>query len=98
MKTNIIGVALVGTLLVSLTACGSSDNFRDVKGVHNRHPDVIVNYDNMDKHPNLGFLCVAGIPLITTTRDYNAVTVVPYSPGTAYAYKVCAQHELDPTS
>lgn len=59
-----------------LAACGH-DNYKDVKGVPNRHPDYIVNYENMDGHPNIGMLCIHGVGFATTTRDYNALTRVP---------------------
>lgn len=69
-------VAGIGALLV-LGACSSGNNFRDVKGVKSQNPDLIQNYNNMDKHPNLGKVCIDGVAFLTTTRDYDAVTRVP---------------------
>lgn len=72
-KGMIAAIALSGLLL---SACGM-DNFRDVEGVQSQRPDYIENYNNMDKHPNMGLICIRGAGFVTTTREYNAITRVP---------------------
>lgn len=85
-------IAAVGACLaaVSIAACGH-DNFKDVKNVPNAKPDYILNYENMDKHPNIGFLCIHGVPILTTTRSYNALTIVPTQATDAWNF--CKAHE-----
>jgi hypothetical protein len=84
-KTLIITAAAVATL--TLAGC-ATDNFKDVKGVPNVHPDYVLNVENMDKHPNIGFLCIAGAPVLTTTRSYNALSFIPRE--ATYAWQLCA--------
>jgi hypothetical protein len=62
-------VALVA--VVGLGACGI-DNNKDLKSVPNRHPDKIENFENMDGHPNIGYVCIKGVAFATTTRQNNA--------------------------
>lgn len=73
MKRLLTGAAFV----LALGACSPGNNFRDVKGVDSRDPDLIQNYNNMDQHPNIGKVCIDGVAFLTTTRDYDAVTRVP---------------------
>jgi hypothetical protein len=73
-------IALAGAALIAgaaLSGCGNN-NFRDVKGVKSERPDLIRNFNNMDKHPNIGMLCIEGVAFATTTRDYgDAIERVP---------------------
>ena len=71
-------LSIIGLLLgaLALTGCGH-DNSKDLKNVPNSHPDYVVNYENMDKQPNVAMLCIHGVGFATTTRDYNALTKVP---------------------
>lgn len=67
----------VGALVI-LGACTPGNNFRDVEGVKSERPDLVQNYNNMDKHPNIGKVCIDGVAFLTTTRNYgDAVTRVP---------------------
>lgn len=66
----------LGAITISLAGC-ATDNFKDVKGVPNRTPDILVNYENMDGHPNIGMMCIKGAGIMTTTRSYSAATRVP---------------------
>lgn len=75
MKKALVGVGIAGLLF--LGACESSNNFRDVEGVKSQKPDLIQNYNNMDKHPNIGKVCIDGVAFLTTTRDLQAVVRVP---------------------
>lgn len=75
MKKILIGAVAVAAAL-SLSACGH-DNFKDLKHVKNVRPDYIVNVENMDRHPNIGVLCIRGAGFATTTRSYTALTRVP---------------------
>lgn len=76
MKRRIAAIAAVIALGVGvLTGCGN-DNFRDREGVESINPDYVENYTNMDKHPNMGLVCIRGAGFMTTTRDFSAVTPV----------------------
>ncbi len=75
MKKRIIMLA-TGAVLV-LGACSPGNNFRDVEGVKSENPDLVQNYNNLDKHPNLAKVCIDGVAFLTTTREYDAVTRVP---------------------
>ncbi len=75
MKKRIIMLA-TGAAFV-LGACSPGNNFRDVEGVKSQNPDLVQNYNNMDKHPNLSKVCIDGVAFLTTTREYDAVTRVP---------------------
>lgn len=68
---------VVALAMVAGAACESQNNFRDVEGVKSQNPDLILNYNNMDQHPNIGFVCIKGVAFATTTRDYNAILRVP---------------------
>lgn len=70
------GILSAVAILAMTTACGSN-NFRDLNGVTSLHPDYVENYDNMDKHPNIGLICIRGVGFVTTTRDYTAIQRVP---------------------
>jgi hypothetical protein len=75
-RARLAGGGLLALLAVSGTVAFSgcsSDNFRDIEGVKNRNPDAIINVQNVDKHPNIVFLCVYGQAFFTTTRDYHAI-------------------------
>lgn len=74
MKKFIL-VPLAAVLLFGAACTGN--NFRDVKGVASKDPDLIQNFNNMDKHPNIGLVCIHGVAFYTTTRDYNAIGRVP---------------------
>lgn len=73
MKKVIAGIGLA----LALGACSPGNNFRDVEGVKSSDPDLVQNYNNMDKHPNIGKVCIDGVAFLTTTRQYDAVTRVP---------------------
>lgn len=86
-----IAIVLTALLLAvtGLAACGH-DNYKDLKGVKNVHPAYIENVENMDGHPNLGFLCIHGVPVLTTTRN-NAGDVTVLHQASAIAF--CAKHK-----
>lgn len=77
MKSKrIASLAAAGVLTLTLTGCGH-DNNRDLKGVNNTDPDYVVNILNMDGQPNVAVLCFKGVAMLTTTRQYNALTLAP---------------------
>ncbi len=76
MKKIRSAFAIVAVAAV-IGACGPGNNFRDVEGVKSQNPDSVENYNNMDRHPNIGKVCIDGVAFLTTTRDYDAVTRVP---------------------
>lgn len=71
-----VAVLAIGSMLI-FGACSPGNNFRDVKGIESQDPDLLENYNNMDKHPNLSKVCIDGVAFLTTTREYDAVTRVP---------------------
>lgn len=75
MKRSLAVVAVTAAAL-TLTACGH-DNNRDLKSVPNTNPDYIVNILNMDGQPNVAVLCFKGVAMLTTKRDYDALTLAP---------------------
>lgn len=78
-RLGAITITLLGIVLFLVSSgCASSNNFRDVEGVKSLRPDLIRNYNNMDKHPNIGQICIDGVAFATTTRNYgDALTRVP---------------------
>lgn len=76
MPRTRLAAALAAALLLALTACGT-DNNRDLKSVSNTDPDYVVNILNMDGQPNVAVLCFEGLAMLTTTRQYNALTLAP---------------------
>lgn len=77
MKNKITALVVAAVTVAALSACGH-DNFKDVKNVHNVHPDYIVNVENMDRHPNIGMLCIHGAGVLTSTRGgAGAIHMVP---------------------
>jgi hypothetical protein len=77
MSTNKKRAIVAGLAFMALGACSPGNNFRDVEGVKSNDPDLVQNYNNMDRHPNIGKVCIDGVAFLTTTRDYDAVTRVP---------------------
>lgn len=76
-KTIMLFVLLGALIMMTLTACGH-DNFKDVKNVPNKHPDYLVNYENVDRHPNMMMICIHGAGFVTTTREgAGALHLVP---------------------
>lgn len=74
-KAIVLGVAALA--LVAGAACTPGNNFRDVEGVKSVDADKYTVYNNVDKHPNIMVLCIKGVAFVTTTRDYNAIMLVP---------------------
>ena len=68
LLVGIVGVAALGTA----SACSPGNNFRDVKGVASKDPDLIESYNNLDGHPNIAKVCIDGVAFATTTRENNA--------------------------
>lgn len=87
MNTNTKRIIAGGAALAAATVLAgcNADNYRDLNHVPNRQPDYIENVENMDGHPNLGFLCVHGVPLLTTTRN-NAADLKVIGNATAVAF------------
>jgi hypothetical protein len=75
MRTRVKLLTILAAAIV-LSGCGT-DNFRDVKGVESQDPDYIAVYNNVDKHPNIAWVCIEGVAFATTTRQYDSITRVP---------------------
>ncbi len=45
-----VAVLAVGSVLM-FGGCSPGNNFRDVKDIEPQDPDLLENYNNMDKHP-----------------------------------------------
>lgn len=70
-------IAATAATVLTLTAAGCGNNFRDVENVPSEDADSYTIYNNVDKHPNLVRVCADGVAFLTTTRDYTAVQRVP---------------------
>lgn len=68
---------IAGVCAGVLAGCTPGNNFRDLEGVDSRDPEKALFYNNVDQHPNVGVLCVNGIGVITTTREYDSILRVP---------------------
>lgn len=71
-----VGIAAIALGLIG-TACTSSNNFRDVRGVASHDADKYYVFNNVDKNPNITVVCIRGVAFVTTTRDYNAIMRTP---------------------
>ena len=77
-KVLTIGAALVGVAAVA----GCSPQFNDLEGVEQVDPDSAVVYAAPDGFPNVSVICIDGVALVLTTRDYEPVVRVPELDGT----------------
>lgn len=80
MKRLLIAVilpcGLLGGLLgAALAGCGS--NRRDLEGIPLTEPSKVEIYANLDTQPNIVRLCIDGVALMTTSREYTSVIRVP---------------------
>lgn len=76
-KKKIIAFAATLVAAVTLTGCSLGANDRDLEGIHYKDPDKIEVYINIDQHPNIARICIAGVAFATTSRDYSALTRIP---------------------
>lgn len=76
MRSKLTATFAAAVLAATLAGCGH-DNNRDLKSVNNTDPDYVVNILNMDGQPNVAVLCFKGVAMLTTTRQYNALTLAP---------------------
>lgn len=75
MRRALLAAGAVGVLLAT-AGCGT-DARRDVEGVPSHDAQAYYLINNVDGHPNLVRVCQDGVAFVTTTREYNAVTLVP---------------------
>lgn len=71
---SLLGLGAVTTALVA--GC-STPQYDDLKGVNPVYPDYAVDIMNVDGFPNITLVCYDGQAMLTTTRDYNALTLDP---------------------
>jgi hypothetical protein len=69
-----VGMAVITA--VTVAGCGQPQ-LDDLKGVNPVYPDYAVDIMNVDSFPNVTLLCYDGVAMLTTTRDYNALTLDP---------------------
>lgn len=72
---QLAALALVGVTTIVIAGCGA--NVRDLEGVPIVEPQKVEIYVNLDGHPNIVRMCIDGVAVMTTTRDLNAVQLVP---------------------
>jgi len=72
-KILVAAVAVIAA--VAVAGCGAES--RDLEGVPFKKPDKIETYINIDTHPNITRLCIAGVAFATTSREYTSVFRVP---------------------
>jgi len=66
MKRKHIIAAVGITSLVTLTGCGSGQQWRDLEGQTQTEPDKVRLVTNVDTYPNIVALCIEGVGFITT--------------------------------
>lgn len=84
-------IAMALTVALIVTACSSAMS-RDIdtptelaatsvelgpEQLSMQAPDQVDLFYNLDSHPNIVRLCIDGVALLTTSRDLNAVQLVP---------------------
>jgi hypothetical protein len=73
-RAGLLGLALAAAAVVA--GC-TSPQLDDLKGVNPVYPDYAVVIMNVDGFPNVTLLCYDGQAMLTTTRDYNSLTLDP---------------------
>lgn len=75
-KTTIIGLALA---TLSLAACANNEGLDDAPvGQVDDAPVLVLT--NVDEFPNVAVRCYGVNGVYTTTRDYDAITIVANDP------------------
>lgn len=60
-----------------LAIAGCSPQFNDLEGVPQVDPDSAVVYAAPDGFPNISVVCIQGVAVVLTTRDYEPVVRIP---------------------
>lgn len=75
----LIAFGLVMGLAVFTAACSEDEQLDDAPvGVIDDSPSFVMT--NVDQFPNIAVRCYEGNGLYTTTRDYNALTIIVGDP------------------
>ena len=62
--------------LIGVAAC--STTLQDIEGIEASRPDKLEFYQSVDGYPNVGRICIDGVALLQTTREYgDALSRVP---------------------
>jgi hypothetical protein len=74
-----LAAATLAVTAITLTACGKNEAFDDAPvGVIDDSPSKILT--NADQFPNIAVRCYGVNGIYTTTRDYDAITIVTNDP------------------
>ena len=71
-------VAGIVAIVMVLTSCSGTPQNDDLNNLNPQYPNYAALYINVDGHPNIVMLCVQGVGIMTTTRQYgSAAQLVP---------------------
>jgi len=76
----VIGIVVAGIIATVLlvAGCSGTPQMDDLKGINPQYPNYAALYVNVDGHPNVMMLCIQGVGIMTTTREYgSAAQLVP---------------------
>lgn len=90
-RKKIISVGAVLAATGIIAGC-ASPQLDDLKNVNPVYPDYAVVVMNVSGFPNVAVLCYDGVAMLTTTRDYDSLTI-----DTAFN-NICAAHERNDLS
>ncbi len=76
-RAGLLGLALAAAATAAVVAGCTTPQLDDLKGVNTVYPDYTVVIMNVDGFPNVTLLCYDGQAMLTTTRDYNSLTLDP---------------------
>jgi hypothetical protein len=79
-KTILATAATAGALALGLAGChvpGTNPATNDLRNSGTTYPNYSTTILNVDGFPNVTLLCFQGEAWVTTTRDYDSLTIDP---------------------
>jgi hypothetical protein len=76
-RAGILATVGAAVIAVATIAGCTQPQLDDLKGVNPVYPDYAVDIMNVDSFPNVTLLCYDGVAMLTTTRDYDSLTLDP---------------------
>jgi len=68
---------IIATVLL-VAGCSGTPQNDDLNNINPNYPNYAALYINVDGHPNIMMLCIQGVGIMTTTREYgSAAQLVP---------------------
>lgn len=75
MKRYLAAALLLAAAATGCTNYSATDS--DLEGVPPTDPDKVEAVRNINGHPNMVRLCIDGVAVLTSSREYDAITRVP---------------------